>query len=351
MIIKKQIRSGIIFAALLFATVILGSILLVDHDMAEPELLDKVKAEPLNAAPARLTITAARLHALRWQELGSIISEVSADPVQIKRISEIIENSNSPVNLYLRALLILAQNDPAKALSVFDTIDIDTMPADFLYAPHRLHSSLRPNVHDRYLEILQQAVKNNKSSSLIKARVLAGDGKLEQALSSYMQTDPASWAQYDLVLFSKITSYQGLSIDLTRMISGAIASGRVKKNLEPKLKQLTRQTVSQAEISALEQRIKHGIKNGTPEGKIVLESARRLLRDRKIFLNRNYEQLLGLYTSSEPIKLATETLLLLFLSAVDQKHSLQAEIWGQELKRRHTESEVTIWVNKLMVTL
>ena len=77
---KKKIRSGIFFAALLLVTVLLGSIVLVDHEMAQPELLDKGKAEQLNVVPTRLPITVARLNALRWQELGSIISEVSADP-------------------------------------------------------------------------------------------------------------------------------------------------------------------------------------------------------------------------------------------------------------------------------
>lgn len=342
---------GITIAAVLLATVATGFFLIADHSTKQTLPARSVQVEPENAAPVKTPITAARLNALRWQELGSLVSEVTADTNEISRVTGMLENSDSPVNLYLRALLLMAQNRPALALGVFDKIDISSIPADFLYAPHRLHRSLRPETADRYLERLRQVVTADDTSALIRARILAGDGELEQALSSYMKSDPATWAQYDLVLFRKIGSYQGLSIDLARMIGGAISSGRVRNNLEPRLKQIAREPVSESELSAFEQRIREGIANGTPEGKIALESAATLLRDRKIFLNRNYEHLLSLYASSEPVKLATETLLLLFLSAIDQNHRLQAEIWGQELKRRHAELEVRDWVNKMMVSL
>jgi hypothetical protein len=44
--------------------------------------------------------------------------------------------------------------------------------------------------------------------------------------------------------------------------------------------------------------------------------------------------------------LPTETVLLLFLSAVELKERVEMDRWGQELKRRHREVEVRDWVNE-----
>lgn len=346
-----NIRSTFTIVSTVIAIAIVGSVLIMEQSTSVTTPSVAAIAKSAASAPVRTPITAAQLNAMRWQELGNIVSELTANPNEIKRVSIILEQTESPVSLYLRALLFLAENEPQSALAVFERIDLGAMPADFLYAPHRLHRSLKPDAPDHYLERLQQAVKENKTSALIRARILAGDGNLELALSSYLQSDPATWAQYDLQLFRNIGSYQGLSIDLARMITGAISSGRVKKDLEPKLKHIARQPGNQSELSAFEQRIKHAIKHGTPEGQIALASARKLLRDRKIFLNRKYDQLIGLYNAAEPIKLATETLLLLFLSAVDLKQQQQAEVWGQELKRRHADLEVRDWVNSMMASL
>ena len=135
------------------------------------------------------------------------------------------------------------------------------------------------------------------------------------------------------------------------MITGAISSGRVKTGLLPQLKQIAYQPVSNSEIAGFEERIKNAIRKNTPEGRIAIESAKTLLRDRKIFISRQYQKLIKLYLTSEPIKLATETVLLLFLSSVDQSNLQQAETWGQELKRRYAEAEVKVWVNKMMASL
>ncbi|HEY5733829.1 MAG TPA: hypothetical protein VIU36_03620, partial [Gammaproteobacteria bacterium] len=63
-----------------------------------------------------------------------------------------------------------------------------------------------------------------------------------------------------------------------------------------------------------------------------------------------YHELIKLYSAAKPIKLSTETVLLLFLSSVELQDQEQAETWGQELKRRHAETEVRDWVNKTMAT-
>ena len=303
-----------------------------------------------NTGDTGAEITEALLASMRWKDMGKIVADTTANPEEIDRIIKLIGNNSTPIAQYLKALLLLAQKHPKQALAVFDQIDIESIPADFLYAPHRLYSVINGNQGDPYLNLLDKAVRENKTSSLIRARVLAANGELEAALSSYLQSDPASWASYDLRLFSRIGSYQGLSVDMAKMIMGAISSGRVNPDLLPQLKQIARRPVNETEIAKFEARIKHAIKNKTPEGKIALESAKSMLRDRKIFLSRQYQELIQLYRAAEPLNLATETVLLLFLSSVEIEDQEQAEAWGQELKRRHGEPEVREWVNKTIGT-
>lgn len=350
----KHLKNTRRFVTITSGITIMGILMIVIF--SKPEGLDSstVQDQYMQNSPleAKITeITPAQLSAMRWNDLAKVVSEITANPEKVLHVTRLIDDIGTPVTLYLQALLLLSQRQPKEAMNAFDQIEINAIPADFLYAPHRLHQATKGNINDKYLLLLEKAVKDNKTSALIKARVLAANGNLENAFSSYLKSDPASWASYDLKLFGSIGSNQGLSVDLTRMITGAIASGRVKTGLLTQLKQIANQPVSNSEIAGFEERIKNAIRKNTPEGRIAIESAKTLLRDRKIFISRQYQKLIKLYLTSEPIKLATETVLLLFLSSVDQSNLQQAETWGQELKRRHAEAEVKVWVNKMMASL
>ena len=296
-------------------------------------------------------LESADLQALRWDEVNQALATIGNDESEIERLTHLAGDVATPPAIYLSGLLLIAQQKPELALAAFHSLSLQSIPVSYLYAPHRLQQVLRPGEQDNYLSALRVAVENNALPTLIKARIQARDGDLSGSFSSYLQTDPARWASYDLESFSRIGSNQGLSVDLARMISGSIASGRVKTGLLPQLKQIANQPVSNSEIAGFEERIKNAIRKNTPEGRVAIESAKMLLRDRKIFISRQYQKLINLYLTSEPVKLATETVLLLFLSSVDQSNLQQAETWGQELKRRHTEAEVKVWVNKMMASL
>ena len=296
-------------------------------------------------------LESADLQALGWDEVNQALATIGNDESEIVQLTHLAGDVATPPAIYLSGLLLIAQQKPELALAAFNSLSLQSIPVKYLYAPHRLQQVLRPGEQDNYLSALRVAAANNALPTLIKARVQARDGDLTGAFSSYLQTDPTRWASYDLELFGRIGSNQGLSVDLARMITGAIASGRVKTGLLPQLKKIANQPVSNSEIASFEERIKSAIKHNTPEGRIAVESAQSLLRDRKIFMGKQYQKLIELYLAVEPIKLATETVLLLFLSAVDQSNLQQAETWGQELKRRHAEAEVRVWVNKMMTSL
>ena len=345
---KSRIRIMAIVAVVTVAAVVLAAAVSSIRLSKSTAIDQDDLVNPVNAAAIR--VTPELLSAMRWNDMGNVVATITTNSEEIGRVAGLIDDMSTPVTLYLKALLLLAQNQPKQALGVFNQIQIDRIPPNFLYAPHRLHQVINGTENDKYRELLEKAVNENQTSALITARVLAANGALEDALSSYLQSDPASWASYDLVLFRRIGSYEGLSVDLARMLTGAISSGRAKADLVPQLAQIARQPADGSEIADFENRIRNAIKNDTPEGRIALESARNLLRDRKIFLSRQYQELIKLYSAAKPIKLSTETVLLLFLSSVELQDQEQAETWGQELKRRHGETEVRDWVNKTMGT-
>ena len=345
---KRRIRIMAIMAVVTVAALVLA-ISVSSLRLSQNTVIDQ--HDPVNfVSAAEIKVTPELLSAMRWNDMGKVIATITASPEEIDRVTGLINDTGTPVTLYLKALLLLAQKKPEQAMGVFNQIQIDRIPANFLYAPHRLHQALNGNANDKYRELLEKAVNENLTSALITARVQATNGALEDALASYLQSDPASWASYDLALFRRIGRYEGLSVDLARMLTGAISSGRAKAGLVPQLAQIARQPSDGSEITDFENRIRNAIKNDTPEGRIALESARNILRDREIFLSRQYQELIKLYIAAKPIKLSTETVLLLFLSSVELQDQEQAETWGQELKRRHGETEVRDWVNKTMDT-
>ena len=81
--------------------------------------------------------------------------------------------------------------------------------------------------------------------------------------------------------------------------------------------------------------------------KIAASSLAQVLETRKRFLQRDYKKILQQYQNANPMALPTETVLLLFLSAVEIRNSLEVDRWGQEIKRRHPTQEVIDWVIEL----
>ena len=109
-------------------------------------------------------------------------------------------------------------------------------------------------------------------------------------------------------------------------------------------------TIRQLELEQeeLKRRLRREIEANTPAGRVAIESAKRLLNDRNLFLGKEYRSLVENHIDDDPMTLPTETVLLLFLSAVELKEQVEMDRWGQELKRRHRGTEVRDWVNETM---
>lgn len=296
-------------------------------------------------------LVSADLQALRWDEVNQALATIGNDESEIERLTHLAGDVATPPAIYLRGLLLIAQHKPELALAAFHSLSLQSIPVKYLYAPHRLQQVLRPGEQDNYLSALRVAAVNNTLPILIKARVQARDGDLSGAFSSYLQTDPASWSRYDLQCLQRISSHQGLAADLVKLIAGALSSGRVNSKLTPTLQKIAHQPATMPDIETFQQQIRQAIVNNTAEGKLAIASAKKLLRDRKIFLARDYSGLITNYLETEPMILSTETVLLLFLAAAELKQQLEVDRWGQELIRRHGETEVRDWVNKKTASL
>jgi hypothetical protein len=280
-------------------------------------------------------------------EVDQVVAAVGSNASNIERLSRLASDVSTAPATYLRALLLMFQQRPEQALAAFAALDPKIIPPRFLYAPHRLQRALKPGDPDPYLPALRKAVAEDKVPALIQARVQAGDGNLSEALTNYLRTDPGNWASYDLETLRRIANHQGLAADLAKLIAGALASGRIKPKLAPALQSITRQASALPDVEAFKRELRRAVKEKTPEGIAAIESAEKLLRDRRMFLGRDYSGFIAKHRETEPIALATETVLLLFLAAVDLKEQVEMDRWGQELKRRYVQPEVRDWVNEM----
>ena len=292
-------------------------------------------------------VTTADLQKLSWQQINPLVAAIGADPERINRVRQLGAELASPPTTYLLALLALSQQQPETALALLDELNTPDIPALFLYAPYRLHQGLKPDTPNPYLPLLRQAVEQQAVPELIRARLLAVDGKLAQALNNYLRTDPAQWVGYDLEAMRRISSHQGLRADLRRMIAGALASGRVRPTIAPSLQGISRRPTNRFDMDLFRQNLRRSVAEQSPEGKIAIESARRLLEERQLFLQRKYAALIERYHETDQTSVSTETLVLLFLSAVSAAERVEIDRWGQELKRRHNDLEVRNWVTEL----
>ena len=311
-----------------------------------PEAIDAPETGRLS--PTR-PVTLADVEALQWDDVNQLLQASGSDAGEIERLAQLADDVGTPPATYLHALLLILQQKPEQALATFASLDGQSIPPDFLYAPYRLQQTLQPGSPNPYQIPLRKSVAEGKVSPLIQARMQASDGALRHALRSYLRTDPASWTHYDFESLQRIATHQGLAPDLRRLISGALASGRVQQGLVAPLRQVARGG-STPDAEDFKSQLQREIEAGTPAGQIAIESAKRLLSDRNLFVGRKYAELLAVHQASEPVELSTETVLLLFLSAVELKQQIEMDRWGQELKRRHGEVEVRDWVNEMTGT-
>jgi len=253
----------------------------------------------------------------------------------------------NPAAIYLRGLILLIDKKPEQALVTFDRLATDDIPPPFLYPPYRLYRYFKPQESNRYLISLRKAIDENRVPPLIQARVQAQEGDLQSAISSYLKTDPAKWGLFDTECLKIIGAHSGLHSEVRRMIAGALKSRRVPEPMAKELLAVANLQSKKSDVDELKRKLGQELKRNGNSAKIAVTSITRMLETRKLFLQRDYKSILKKYELAQPVALTTETVLLLFLSAVKLDNRIEMYRWGQEIKRRYPNRETLNWVNSM----
>jgi hypothetical protein len=346
---KRTLKLLKILLPLLIVSLIVVFLSQVRRHLRDPVENKPPPAPALETGPIEetFTITVERLQSLNREDIGQVVQSVGTTRVNLQDAIGMTAELENPPAIYLRGLLLLTDSKPEQALTAFGRVPEGEIPPSYLYPPYRLHRHLRPKEPNPFLTWLKTAISADKVSPLIQARVQAQEGELNTALSNYLKTDPAQWVRYDVECLRIIGRHEGFHSEVRRLIAGAIKSRRLSEPMARALLPIAGTGTNASDVEAFKRILREELERNGETAKIATLSAAQLLETRKLFLERKYGALLKKYQLGEPMALSTETVLLLFLSAIKEDDRLEVYRWGQEIKRRHPDRETTNWVNQL----
>lgn len=286
---------------------------------------------------------------LTWDNMDQFASQISEEPALQQRFQKTAADSQQPASRFLAALLLLAQGDEVETLNLFRTLPMDEVPPNHLYAAYRLHQRLdhdRPNLFRAHL---RQAISKGELVPLSAARFLAHEGEVEASLKQYLKADPAHWVLHDVDNFRIMCLHAGLATEVKRLVEAALRAGRVPDTVVARI-QSALVTDKATYENLLQSQFQDQVRNSPEVRKLVAKAALRQLEVRKQFVERRYADLLRKFSDQQPTSLPDETVLLLTLSAAQQKNTTALDLWSGELRRRNPHPEVEAWVRTLSTT-
>jgi hypothetical protein len=287
------------------------------------------------------------LETISWNDVVPTAEGVSSDKAFTRRVIEATATQLHPPALYLRGILLLSAEDPQSALAAFELIPPGEIPAELLYAPYRLHNALNPRTPNPFLTAILRAVELAQVPTLIQARVLATDGRMEQALKSYLRTDPADWTTQDAAHLRALRFQAGLANDTAAMIQAALKAGRVRESLRSELIDILNAPRDQESLENMKAQLVYQIQTDPGTREAAIKSAQQQLSVRQQFMEKNYRALLDQHRDRPAVELPDETVLMLMLSAAQLRDGSALELWSQEMTRRYPTPEVEKWTREL----
>lgn len=337
-------KKSILFSSILVASLAIAGIgFLASLRRGEPR-----PPQATHGETARIQLTRESIGALQWQDLatGRFVVENPSDQ-QLSQLLDWTEQTTNPPTIYFRGLLLLIDGRSEEALESFDTVPLDAIPAEQLYAPYRLHDAQRPAQPNAYFSRLLSSLEQGRLTPLLAARVLARANQFEKSLGAYLATDPGTWTRHDASCLQRISIHSGLESEVRRLVMGAIGGGRIPSANEDAFLQLGFQDVRRRPIEGLRQQLRDRLEQDPRVSSVVVSSLKKMGKDRELFLNKQYRDLLDLHQDSNPVQVTSELALMLFLSALSEGERELSKLWGQELKRRHPHPETLQWVHDL----
>jgi hypothetical protein len=253
-------------------------------------------------------------------------------------------DEKSPVaDTYMRGISFLIRNEVSNALATFDRLRPSDVPADLAYVTYRLESTMRPATRSAYADVLLDGIGRNEVTWLTAARVLSQEGRLEESLTAYASTNPADWRAHDLERLRAIALNSAFEVDVKRIVWRALSRSGIEADVEAGLVLIVRGEFPKS----LERQAVNRLATDPAANAAASESLRKMQEVRSLFMAHQYEVLMNRFGTSDPTSATTETCTVLFLAALKTSRNREVYRWGQELKRRHPDDEMSQWVANL----
>ena len=289
----------------------------------------------------------AALDRLDWPDVGVTAEAAAADTNLLATVLYEADRSTNPPTCYLAALLHLSKGEAEVASTLFALIPATAIPPEHLYAPDRLSHELHPNSPNPYRPLLLEAMKQNRLSALIAARLRAQQGEFKAALEAYLRSDTSRWANQDAILMSAMMQHAGVGTEAVRIVRGALRAGRVPQDVRTSLTQAISRIEQRHVDPELNAKLSSYLKNHPDVQAAAVKAITNQLELRRTFASRHYREVLEQFRKSEPITLPEETILFLVLSAAHESEIPSFERWSAELKRRNPQPEVAQWIRQI----
>lgn len=213
-----------------------------EQDTAAPEAVDSPGRTVVFDSMSK-SVNPTALESMRWRDVAPT-AEACKRHGLVDEALKVSKSLAPPPVIYLRGLLMFSKDDALSAANEWARIDVAALPPDLLYAPWHLLDSFQTE-WNRYEAPLVRAVNENTVSPLIRARYLGGQGDWQEALESYLLTDPSAWTPFDVRIFAILKLHGPCTPDVQALVSGALAGGRVSDQLRGDLARLIRASPSQ----------------------------------------------------------------------------------------------------------
>ncbi|MFK7851150.1 MAG: hypothetical protein AB8D78_09250 [Akkermansiaceae bacterium] len=287
-------------------------------------------------------VSAEALKTMRWEDVVPTAEACARNRLSDSVLDHSVGLAEGPC-IYLRGLLELSLSRPAQAHAEWSKLDPAAMPPDFLYAPWRLAATQAGG--NRFAAPLAVAVKEGRTGALVSARWHAASANWEEALETYLKTDPANWSPHEVKQFRLMKLNSPTAREADQLMAGALRAGRVPKSLRADLARLIKERPKLDKAALAE-----ALKSNPAFAAAATEAASRQLALRQAFASNRFAEVVEKIRDIDPSVASDETVLLAFLSAAKVGDRPLTDRWAQELRRRKPTAETAKWIAEIRKT-
>jgi hypothetical protein len=292
------------------------------------------------------TVNVDQLRAMRWADITPTVESCTRSGMSMETLKVSESLTEDPV-IYLRGLLHFSLGNADAARQEWAKLDPSRIPADYLYPAWRLEDSMSRGVvgetpNNPYEVHLAKAVDQEEASALVRARFHAAKMAWRKSLDAYLLTNPATWTPHDVQVFQSMELQAGYSRDVKVILAGALNGGQVRESLQTDLARLIKEDpVLDREV------VESALKSSSALAQAALEGTSRSLALRQAFASNQFQKVIELASSVDPVNATDEMVLFAFLSAAQTRQQAEMDRWSRELLRRNPSDRNSSWIKKI----